>query len=119
MTIEASERDEVSASRFPGRRRVASGRVALVFTSANGKIIVERGIKDRVVKIGPLYISTRCIHVKARIASLSHCKSMRHIEPLVSAATYHIFELGPAHHLPTLYDAAGSDLPVRVKEAHS
>lgn len=48
MTIEASERDEVSASRCPGGRRVASGRVALVFTSANGKIIVEGGIKDTV-----------------------------------------------------------------------
>ena len=72
VTIEASERDEVSASRCPGGRRVASGRVALVFTSANGKIIVEGGIKDTVVKDGPLYVSTRCIHVKAGIALLPH-----------------------------------------------
>ena len=69
-------------------------------------------------KIGPLYISTRCIHVKARIASLPDCKLMRHTEPLISAATYHFFKLGPTHRSPTLYDTAGSNLPVRVKETH-
>jgi hypothetical protein len=44
-TVEASKRDEVSATRWKARRRAAR-RSALVFTLANGKIgVMRRGIE--------------------------------------------------------------------------